>query len=107
MGLNREVPRQGDLWWAEAEEKRRPVLIVSRPQASGRLDRLVAAPVYSTVRGIPTEIALGESEGLSRECAASFDNLTPYPVDMLTTRVGRLAFAQHRICRALEALADC
>lgn len=107
MGLSSSLPRQGDVWWAETEYDRRPVLIVSRSHASAILNRLVVAPVFSNVRGIPTEIALGEVEGMPHECAASFDNLMPQRVDMLTTRIGRLGFAQHRICRALEALADC
>jgi mRNA-degrading endonuclease toxin of MazEF toxin-antitoxin module len=59
------------------------------------------------MRGIPSEITLGSAEGLSRDCVASFDNLGPLRVGLLTSRAGRLAFAQRRICAALEALADC
>ena len=107
MGVTGEVPQQGDLWWAETEHKRRPVLIVSRSGAAGRLNRLIVAPVTTTMRAIPSEIALGSAEGLSRDCVASFDNLRPLRVGLLTSRVGRLAFARSRICAALEALADC
>jgi len=38
---------------------------------------------------------------------ASFDNLTPQPVSMLTERVGSVPLAREKICTALEALADC
>lgn len=107
MGLTREVPLQGDVWWADTEHKRRPVLIVSRSETAGRLNRLIVAPVTTTIRGIPTEIALGREEGLPRDCVASFDNLRPHLVDLLISRVGRLALARSRICSALEALADC
>ena len=100
-------PRQGDIWWAEAEDKRRPVLIVSRDVAAAHLNRIVVAPVTRTIRLIPTEIALGTDEGLDVECAASFDNLGPQPVSMLTRRIGRLHDARSRICHALAALADC
>ena len=100
-------PRQGDIWWAEAEDKRRPVLIVSRDLASAHLNRVVVAPVTRTVRSIPTEIALGTDDGLDVECAASFDNLGPRPVWMLTRRIGRLHDARSQICHALAALADC
>ena len=100
-------PRQGDVWWAEAEDKRRPVLIVSRDVAAAHLNRVVVAPVTRTVRSIPTEIVLGADEGLDAECAASFDNLGPQPVAMLTRRIGRLHDARSRICNALAALADC
>jgi mRNA interferase MazF len=100
-------PRQGDIWWAEAEDERRPVLIVSRDVAAAHLNRVVVAPVTHTVRSIPTEIALGTDEGLDVECAASFDNLGPQPVSMLTRRIGHLHDARSRICHALAALADC
>ena len=100
-------PRQGDVWWAGTEDKRRPVLIVSRDVAAAHLNRVIVAPVTRTIRSIPTEIALGADEGLDVDCAASFDNLGPQPVAMLTRRIGRLDDARVRICDALAALADC
>ncbi|CAN5246004.1 type II toxin-antitoxin system PemK/MazF family toxin [soil metagenome] len=101
-------PRQGEIWWAEAEDKRRPVLVVTRSEAIPVLTWIVAAPVTRTVRGIATEVALGRDEGLSTTCAASFDNLQPVRRSLLTTRAGTLDPARRReICQALEALADC
>ncbi|MCD6726589.1 MAG: type II toxin-antitoxin system PemK/MazF family toxin [Solirubrobacteraceae bacterium] len=101
-------PRQGEVWWAEAEDKRRPVLVVTRNDAIPVLRRLVVAPVTRTVRGIPTEVALGEAEGLPTPCAASFDNLQPLNRHLLTERVGTLSSTRHgAVCRALAALADC
>jgi mRNA interferase MazF len=106
---NRDEPptRQGDVWWAEAEDKRHPVLIVSRDIAAAHPNRVVVAPVTRTVRSIPTKIAFGADEGLDVECAASCDNQCPQPVVMLTQRIGRLDDARSRICTALAALADC
>jgi mRNA interferase MazF len=101
-------PRQGDVWWAEAEDKRRPVLIVTRDDAIPVLHRLVIAPVTRTVRDIPTEIPLGEDEGLPVQCAASFDNLQPINRRLLIQRAGALGVTRrHEVCRALDALADC
>jgi mRNA interferase MazF len=101
-------PRQGEIWWAEAEDKRRPVLVITRSDAIPVLHRLVVAPVTRTVRGIPTEIALGDDEGLPVECAASFDNLQPINRHLLTERVGGLSTSRRReLCGALDALADC
>ncbi|MCB0970553.1 MAG: type II toxin-antitoxin system PemK/MazF family toxin [Acidimicrobiales bacterium] len=102
------VPVQGDIWWAEAEEQRRPVLIVTRSEAIPVLDRIVVAPVTRTVRGIPTEIALGSEQGLPEPCVASFDNLQPIRRSLLTQRLGHLTADQsHEICRATAALTDC
>lgn len=102
------VPRQGEVWWAEAEDKRRPVLIVTRDDAIPVLRRVVVAPVTRTVRGIPTEVALGGDEGLPVACAASFDNVQPINRHLLTQRLGALpAPRRGDFCRALHALADC
>lgn len=102
------VPAQGEIWWAEAEDKRRPVLIVTRSEAVPVLTWIVAAPVTRTVRGIATEITLGPDEGLDTPCAASFDNLQPVRRALLTTRAGTLTSTRRpEICHALQALADC
>ena len=103
------VPARGEIWWAEAEDKRRPILIVTRTEAVSVLTTIVVAPVSRTVRGIPTEVALGEAEGLSVDCAASFDNLLSVRWrGLLTERVGTLgADRQSDFCDALRACADC
>ena len=100
--------RQGEIWWAEAEDKRRPVLVVTRSEAVPVLTWIVVAPVTRTVRGIPTEVPLGSEEGLPAECAASFDNLQPIRRSFLTERAGALDPSRRReLCVALRALADC
>ena len=101
------MPRQGEIWWAEAEDKRRPVLVITRSEAIPVLTWLVVAPVTRRVRGIPTEVPLGPDQGLGVESAASFDNLQPIRRGLLTRRVGALADPRTEICRALGALADC
>ena len=101
------APRQGEIWWAEAEDKRRPVLVVTRSEVVPVLDGIVVAPVTRTVRDIPTEIPLGRTEGLAVECAASVDNLQRIRRSALTERAGGLDLARQRICAALDALADC
>ncbi len=103
-----KLPRQGDVWWAEAEDKRRPVLVVTRSEAVPVLTWVVVAPVTRTSRGIPTEVALGPAEGLGVESVASFDNLQPIRRSFLTRRAGDLGQRRRaEICRALAALADC
>lgn len=101
------TPSQGDIWWAEADDKRRPVLVVTRSEAIPVLSWIVVAPVTRTVRGIPTEIEIDEDHGLGVTSAASFDNLQPIRRTFLTERIGALPLARQSICRALGALADC
>lgn len=101
------TPRQGEVWWAEAEDKRRPVLVVTRSEAVSVLRWLVVAPVTRTIRDIPTEVALSPEDGLPEECVASFDNLQPVRRSFLTRRLGSIGPRHPEICRALAALADC
>jgi mRNA interferase MazF len=101
------LPAQGEIWWAEAEDKRRPVLVVTRSEAVAVLTGIVVAPVTRTVRNIPTEVLLGENEGLTVECAASFDNLQRIRRSALVERIGKLGLRQQEICASLRALSDC
>jgi len=101
------APRQAEIWWAEAGDKRRPVLVVTRSEAVPVLTGIVVAPVTRTIRDIPTEIRLGESEGLQEDCVASFDNLQRIRRTALTERIGEVGSGRIRICAALRALADC
>lgn len=101
------LPRQGELWWAVALDKRRPVMVITRSEAVEVLTGIVVAPVTRTVRGIETEIPLDHREGLPVICAASFDNLQRVDRRALSARIGSLGPRRAEICRALAALADC
>ena len=97
---------QAEIWLLETpNQKRRPVLVVSRNAAIGVLDDIVVAPVTSTIRDIPTCVPVGTSEGIDHDSVAAFDGLTVVPKSVLTRKLGVLG--RHQICRALEAMADC
>lgn len=100
---------QGELWLMETpNQKRRPVLVVSRDDVIGVLNNVVVAPVTSTIRAIPTCIPVGAGEGIDHDSVASFDNLAAVPKSVLTRRLGRLGVAgRQQICAALAAMADC
>lgn len=101
------LPRQGEIWWAEADDKRRPVLVVTRTEAVPVLNGVVVAPVTRTIREIPTEIRLDKPEGLPVECVASFDNLQRIDRAALAEHAGSLGVRRDEVCDALSALADC
>ena len=102
------TPAQGEVWWAEAEDKRRPVLVCTRSEAIPVLRTVVVAPVTRTIRGIPSELALSSDEGLAVECAANFDSLQAIPRDALTQRLGVLdPIRRLELCAALRAMSDC
>jgi len=67
----------GDVYWYAFREpdKRRPVLILTRSSAIQFLTSLTIAPITSTIRAIPTEVALSPSDGLLTDCAVNLDNI--------------------------------
>lgn len=100
---------QGELWLLETpNDKRRPVLVVSRNEAISVLNNVVVAPVTSTIRTIPTCVPVGPSEGIDHVSVATFDNIAAVPKHLLTTRLGSLGpSGRNGMCSALRALADC
>ncbi len=101
------TPRQGEIWWAEVETSRRPVVVVTRSEVVEVLTGIVVAPVTRRIRALPTEIRLGVDEGLNDECVASFDNLQRIHRTALTTKIGDLGLRRDEICLALRAMSDC
>jgi mRNA interferase MazF len=83
---------RGDVCWYtfNAPDKRRPVLILTRDSATGVLNAVTVAPITSTIRSIPTEVILTETDGLPNTCAANFDNLQTVPKSNIGARIARL-----------------
>lgn len=103
------TPRRGEIWWGEIEAiGRRPYLVLTRQSAIDILNSVIAAPVTRTVRRIPTELALGLEDGMSTECAASFDNVTVVPKACLVERISTLDESRlAEACAALRLAVDC
>jgi mRNA interferase MazF len=82
------VMRRGELRWYRFQQpdKKRPVLILTRQSALGFLDEVTIAPVTSTIRDIPSEVALTEADGVPRACAVNLDHLQT----VSASRVGAL-----------------
>ncbi len=100
---------RGEVWWGEiADAGRRPFLVMTRERAIPVLTAVLAAPVTRTVRGIPTELALGPDDGMPVDCAVSFDNLRVVPKVNLTERICSLGPVRLvEACEALRIAVDC
>lgn len=86
----------------------RPYLVLTRTQAIPVLRRVVVAPITRTIRGIPTEIAVGAPEGLPVESVASLGNVETVPRSASTRRMGALGSERrHEVCEALRNVVDC
>lgn len=68
--------RRGEVWWHEPpKKKRRPVLILTRDEAIGRLNKLLVAPATGRIWGIPTEVEVGRAEGMPQDGVLSLDTI--------------------------------
>lgn len=90
------------------EERRRPVLVLTRDAVAGRIDTVLVAGITRTVRGIPTEVALERSDGMPQPCVVTLDNVTTRPQVCLLRRITRLGPERMgEVCRALAVATGC
>lgn len=99
----------GDIWWADvADEKIRPVVVLTRRRIASRLTRVVVAPITTTVREIPTEVPLGSAEGVRDGSVANLDNLQLLDTSRLLRRAGRISKQRWpEVCRAVATMMNC
>jgi mRNA interferase MazF len=85
--------RRGDVYWAQFPEPvgKRPVVLVSREEAYAIKTRVTVVVVTRTVRGIPTEVRVGPSEGLPKVGVANADELVTVPRATLRDRISTLS----------------
>ncbi len=103
------ILRRGDIWWRdEPTSNRRPYLLMTRDEAIPVLTRVVAVPLTTTIRGIPSELRLGPDDGMPEECVATFDNVATVAKTSLVARITTLPSERMAdACDALRAATDC
>lgn len=107
--MARELIR-GEVWLysLRSPDKRRPVVILTRQDVIGLLHTVMVAPVTSTIYGAPSEVLVGEAEGLKHQSAVNLDHVQTVEQSRLTRRVGQLGPAKMReICRGLAVATGC
>lgn len=105
-----DMPRRGEVWWCELPEiPRRPVVVLSRDAAIPRLRRTLVAPCTTTMRGLPSEVALEPGDDpVPLRSAVNLDSVESVSIGALTHRLGRLNTERMRqICSALAVAVDC
>jgi mRNA interferase MazF len=107
--MARRVER-GEIWLLDRPkpDKRRPVLVLSRPALIRLLNTVTVASVTSTLRGSPTEVELGLEEGLKRTSCVNLCHVFTVPRHDLSTFVGTLGPEEMaRVCAALAVAFAC
>ena len=69
---------RGEIRWYtfRPPDKRRPVLLLGRPEVIDVLGEVIVVPITRTIRGIPTEVVLTPNDGMSVTCALNFDHVS-------------------------------
>lgn len=101
---------RGEIWLLERPrpDKRRPVLVLSRPSLIRSLHTVTVAAITSTLRGSPTEVALGVDEGLKHTSCVNLCNLFTVRHHDLATFVGTVAPRKmEEVCAALAIACAC
>jgi mRNA interferase MazF len=101
---------RGDLWLLRLPrpDKRRPVLVLSRPSLITVLHTVTVAAVTSTLRGSPTEIAIGPDEGLKTPSCVNLCNVFTVNQSDLHTFIGNVgADTMRQVCAALGVAVAC
>lgn len=68
---------RNEIYWAGlgGQGGRRPVCVLTRDSVIAVLDRVTCAPITRTVRGIPSEVAVGPDHGLPDDGVINCDNI--------------------------------
>ena len=84
--------KRGEVWWAELPKPigRRPVVLLSRDEAYRVRNAVTVAPVTTTIRNIPVEVALDEKDGLPRKCVVNLDSIITIAKTHLKERMALL-----------------
>jgi mRNA interferase MazF len=89
-------------------DKQRSVVVLTRESSVAYLSTVTVAPITSTIRGVPSEVALDETDGMKTRCAANLHNVVTVSQQRLGKRVARLSNTRMgEICAALRFAIGC
>ena len=84
------------------------MVVLSRQEVVPLLHTVMVAPITSTRRGAPSEVALGPDEGLKHESAANLDHVQTVERSRLVAFIGTVNPVKMRqICQALAIATGC
>lgn len=107
--MAREVAR-GEIWLLTLPrpDRRRPVLVLSRPSLLKVLHTATVAAITSTLRGVPTEVRLGPEDGLKHVSCVNLTNVFTVRKSELRHYVASLsAQTMREVCQALNIACGC
>ena len=101
---------RGQIWQYSFSrpDKRRPVLVLTRPEVISLLHTVMVAPITSTVHGVPSEVPVGVDEGLKQDSVVNLDHVQTFEKSRLTRFIGTISETKMKaVCHALAIATGC
>ena len=85
--------KRGEIRWYKFAhpDKKRPVLILTRDSILEYLGETTVAPITSTIRDIPSEVALSKPDGMAKVCAVNCDHIQTVAKGKIGSRITTLS----------------
>lgn len=100
-------PHHGEIWLVTLD-KRRPVVVLTRDPMGSYLHSVLVGPITSTIRGLSTEVQIGQEDGISRKSVVNLDNVQLVARSEFVRHVGNASRQTLAlICRAMSTAIDC
>ena len=100
---------RGEIWYAQVGRKRRPVLVLTRPEVIDVRALVTVAEITTSIRDIGPEVALDYQEaGLDRPSVINCDGLHTVPRTALTKYAGSVSEeTMDRVCAGVAYALGC
>jgi len=93
--------------WLARLDKTRPVLVLTRAEVRAVRALVTVAPITSTVRGLRSEVLVGQRNGLGHDSVVNLDSIATVSREMLVRPIGALLEDQeHDLTRAFHEAFD-
>ena len=85
--------KRGEVWWVEMPPPagRRPAVLLSRDAAYRVRAAVTVAPITRTIRNIPVEVLLDQSDGMPTRCVVNLDDITTLSKSLIKQRITPLS----------------
>ena|SRR5579872_6254058 len=91
-----------------ALEDRDPVVVLTRDSAVGYLSTVTVAPIASSIRGVPSEVVLDQTDGMKTSCAINLHNAVTVSQHRLGRRLTHLSSTRmNEVCASLRFSIAC
>lgn len=100
---------RGELWLTQVGRKKRPVLVLTRPEVIEVRALVTVAEVTTSVRGLAAEVEIDHVEaGLERPSVINCDGIHTVTQASLTSRVGQINDdIMRKVCSAITYALGC